>query len=356
MRRALATVIALAVALGAALPLATVAGGVEVVSPLTPDQRRARAKTSAWIVTWDRTRVITSLRSSQDRLGRISPYWFRLRQDGSRVENRDAGAMDREVLSIAQAGAIDIVPTVTNELDATRTAIVLATARTRTRHVTQLVNLAANARFTGIDVDYENVATVDRANFTSFIQELGRELRERDRTLTVSLPATLDAASTAYDLRAIGAAADEVRVLAYEYSPYCGGAGPIAPIDWVERVLRHVIETVPRRKVVLGVPLYGYDWPPTGCAVSRTWRDTTSIRLRRDGVLAWSVPWQSRRMRYTTGQGVRRIVWFEDSTSTTAKAKLVEELRIKGVSLWRIGGEDPRTWSALETVLGPART
>jgi spore germination protein len=60
-------------------------------------------------------------------------------------------------------------------------------------------------------------------------------------------------------------------------------------------------------------------------------------------------------MRYTTGQGVRRIVWFEDARSTTAKAKLVEELRLKGVSLWRIGGEDPATWSALETVLGPAR-
>jgi spore germination protein YaaH len=120
-------------------------------------------------------------------------------------------------------------------------------------------------------------------------------------------------------------------------------------------VLQHVIETVPRRKVVLGVPLYGYDWPPTGCAASRQWRDTTAIRLRRDGVLAWSTPWQSRRMRYTNGQGVRRIVWFEDARSTTAKAKLVEELRLKGVSLWRIGGEDPATWSALETVLGPAR-
>jgi spore germination protein YaaH len=356
MRRVVAVVLVLACALGATLTLAATAGAGEEAAPvLTPDQRRARAKTTAWIVTWDHDRVLASLRANPTRLGRISPYWFRLKADGTRVENRDARAMDRDVLAVASASDIDVVPTVTNEYDEVRVAAALATARTRARHVTQLVNLAANARFTGIDLDYENVAPADRQNFTSFVDALARALHARDRTLSVSVPPMTDSSISGYDLAAIGADADEVRVLAYDYSPYCGGAGPIAPIDWVRRVLEHTINSVPRRKVVLGVPLYGYDWPPSGCAISRTWRDTNSIRVRRSGALAWSVPWASRRMRYTTAGGQRRIAWYEDSRSTTAKAKLVEELRIRGVALWRIGGEDPRTWSALEAELGPAR-
>jgi spore germination protein YaaH len=359
MRRWLVAVVLVASTVAAASPLATSAAGAgaRASAPgreLTSDQRRARAKTIAWIVTWDHARVMASLTARADVIGEVTPYWFRVKDDGTRLENRD-GAMDREVLALASAHDMSVVPTVTNEFDATRVSAVLATARTRTRHVNQLTTLAANANFDGIELDYEGVTSADRPQFTQLVEALATSLHARNRTLAVTVPPATAATTSAYDYAAIGRAADEVRVLAYDYNDFCGGAGPIAPIDWVRRVVTFLEGEVPRRKLVLGTPLYGYDWPATGCATSRTWRDTTAIRSRRNGTLAWSVPFQTRRMVYTTAQHTRRVVWFEDYASTKAKASVAEEHRLRGVALWRIGGEDPRTWSALVAELGQPR-
>lgn len=331
---------------------------VSAASEAAAERQRARARTTAWIVTWDRTRVLASLRANRTRVGRISPFWFRLRHDGAQLQNR-AGAMDREVLQVAAEAGIAIVPTITNDFDPVRTTTMLRSEGSRARHVRQIVGLASRPAFAGIDLDYEQIATADRAKFTAFVEQLADALRARGRTLSVSVPAATSAAvglpgSAAIDYRAIGRAADEVRVLAYDFHTYCGGSGPIAPIDWVEDVVGYLKREVPRHKLVLGVPLYGYDWPPVGCAASRTWRDTTALRNRHQGELAWSRPWQTRRMRYTV-RGARRIAWFEDAASTSAKARLVEKHRLRGVALWRMGGEDPATWPQLQRTLGRVR-
>lgn len=329
------------------------------VGETAAERQRARARTTAWIVTWDRTRVLASLRANRTRVGRISPFWFRLRHDGAQLQNRP-GAMDREVLQVAAEAGIAVVPTITNDFDPVRTTTVLRSEGSRARHVRQIVGLASRPAFAGIDLDYEQVALADRVKFTAFVVELASALHARGRTLSVSVPAATSVTMglpgfAAVDYRTIGRAADEVRVLAYDYNTYCGGSGPIAPIDWVEDVVEYLKGEVPRRKLVLGVPLYGYDWPPNGCSTSRSWRDTIALRNRHQGELAWSRPWQTRRMRYTV-RGARRIVWFEDAASTAAKARLVERHRLRGVALWRMGGEDPATWPQLQRILGRPRT
>ena len=342
-----------------ALVLGVSASAPAASSDPAGDQRRARAKVEAWIVTWDKVRVLESLRANKDRIGQISPYWFELKEDGSAVVTRE-GAGDRDVLAIAREAGIRVVPTVTNDLDATRVSASLATAAARRRHVAQLVRIVNRPAYAGLDLDYEHLEPADREEFVAFVRSLAAALHARDKTLTVSVQPTTasdgqGSVARSLDYSAIGRVADEVRVLAYDRNWACGGSGPVAPIDWVEDVVKFVERRVPRRKIVLGVPLYGYDWPREGCAVSRTWRDVTRQRTLYDGRLAWSARWQARQMRY--GAGTRaRVVWFEDAAGTKAKAKLVEEHRLRGVALWRIGGEDPATWNTLLSVLGPART
>ncbi|MCW2921377.1 MAG: ydhD [Thermoleophilia bacterium] len=330
-----------------------------VETRLTASQLRARLRTTAWMPSWDLDRSRASLRDHQRLVGRLSPLWFELRADGRMVVRR-AGAFDPEVLSIVRARRIALVPTVTNDLDRARVHVLLASATTRRRHVDQLVALAVRSRFAGIGIDYEDVDPADRVVFTSLLQELGRRLRARGMVLAVDVPAATSSAAdavgeNAYDLAAIGAAADEVRVLAYDYSTPCSGSGPVAPITWVRQVVAHTVELVPRRKVVLGVPLYGYDWPRTGCADSRTWQDTDALRRDHAGTLGWSNPFQSRQLRYAV-DGARHLVWYEDARATAAKLRLAREEHLRGVALWRIGGEDPRTWAMLDQVLGAPAT
>jgi len=361
---ALTCLVALGVAVGASVPagnaaVAPLGGGVGAIAnePLTPAQTRARSRTTAWIVTWDQARVMASLRAHRRQIGTISPFWYELATNGRKVVTRD-GAGNRELLQIAAAEDMRVIPTVTNEFDAARVSAALRTAATRRRHIAQLVALAARPAFGGIDLDYEQVAVADRARFTAFVRDLGIALRARGKVLSISVPPLTandaGAAASALDLAAIGRAADEVRVLAYDYSFPCGGAGPISPIDWVDDVLAYTLQSMPARKVILGTSLYGYDWPVEGCGKSLTWTQIQAAKRAHSGRLGWSVRWQSRMMRYTAN-GTAHVVWFDDAASVAAKSKATERLLLRGIAFWRIGGEDPQVWTRSGAILGAQR-
>ena len=43
--------------------------------------------------------------------------------------------------------------------------------------------------------------------------------------------------------------------------------GPIAPTDWIEKVLDYAVTLVDRDKIQIGIPFYGYDWPSDGSTI-----------------------------------------------------------------------------------------
>src|SRR5205814_7245047 len=107
----------------------------------------------------------------------------------------------------------------------------------------------------------------DRAALSTFVQQLSTALHEQGKLLTLAIPAkdrdvTVGWAG-AYDYAALGAAADLVTIMAYEYSGPFSGPGSVAPYDWVDRVLAFAGSQIPAQKLVLGVAWYGYDWNTT---------------------------------------------------------------------------------------------
>ena len=198
----------------------------------------------------------------------------------------------------------------------------------------------------GIDLDYEQFAFADgretwaatRPNWVAFVTELADALHADGRTLTVSIPPVYDADETGdsgywvYDHGAIAEVRRRIRIMAYDYS--IAEPGPIAPLAWVEQAVEGAKKAVADdSKLVLGVPMYGYNWviatvgtcPPT--AEGRTGVTTRSVddliaRRRRDagprrGVGEWSFTYdlevtdgtttctQTREVHYVDADGAR---------------------------------------------------
>lgn len=63
-----------------------------------------------------------------------------------------------------------------------------------------------------------------------------------------------------YDYGGIDAAVDFVFIMAYDWHEKHSGPGPIAPIDEIRKTLDNAVQRMPRNKIILGVPRYGYDW------------------------------------------------------------------------------------------------
>ena len=118
-----------------------------------------------------------------------------------------------------------------------------------------------------------------------------------------------DQRNQAQDYAAIGRVADQVRVMAYDYHWSTSAPGPIAPVDWVRDVLDYSLTRIPADKIVLGVPLYGYDWVgDTGTPVS--WEQVYELAQEHQAAVQWDGASQSPWLTYTDAQGRQHEVWF----------------------------------------------
>jgi spore germination protein YaaH len=112
-------------------------------------------------------------------------------------------------------------------------------------------------------------------------------------------------------------------------------------------VLKLAVSEIPRDKIILGVPTYGYDWNGSQPARDVQWTEAEAIAQAHAAPVMWDPTAQSPWFAYTDSQGHPHTVWFEDARSLSAKLALAATYRVNGVAIWRLGGEDPAIWEQL---------
>lgn len=288
----------------------------------------------------------------------VSPVWYQPTDSGDLVfASNEADAQAARGGADPETSSGTLIPSVSNfrhgRWDGDLVASILADSDRRRRHVEALVEAANQPGVGGIDLDYESLPAETRSAFSGFLRELAAALGAEGRSLTVTVHAKTEEpgaspGSQAQDWRAIAAAADEVRVMAYDHSWSESEPGPVAPLPWVEEVLRFATQQMPAEKVFLGLATYGYDWPEGRPADDVAWADVREILAANDVDEAWdeeaAAPWFS----YADASGTQHTVWYENARSLQAKIDLARQYEVGGVFIWKAGGEDPAIWALLE--------
>ena len=209
-----------------------------------------------------------------------------------------------------------------------------------------LCDAAVADHLTGIDLDYESMQPADKDNFSLFVEAVANKLHRKHKLLTIALCAKDTepgdwSGSQSEDYARIGKAVDRARVMTYDQHEEGGSAGPIADLGWVKRVMDHAISLIPKRKLELGIPAYGYNWsPPKAYGV-----DWTQFSALPDSDKASRDPISNELVLPTKGGAA----WFCDSVSEAPKLDLASQLGIRGVYMWVMGSEDPKWWDVLKT-------
>ncbi len=316
---------------------------------------------SAWTAWWDQARGLQALQAHPGIASTVSPYWYVFAADGTLVPLPGANAPD--FLSTVREAGIPLLPTVTNAQPATNrkdsglAAAVLGDPARRERHLSALIQIARAGGYQGIDINYENMPESLRPAFSAFIVDLATALHAEGRVLAVTLqPKTAEPGgqngSRALDYAALGAAADLVRIMAYDYSWEASEPGPVAPMDWVEEVARYAASLIPSDRLQLGVALYGYEWHGRS-GISRMWDELMARALTRQAALRWDPTARAPWFEYLEGS-VHHVAWFENAESLAYKLQLVERFGLNGLAAWRLGGEDPGLWAMLAAAGGGA--
>lgn len=295
--------------------------------------------TSVWMAPWEAA-SIASVESNHERIAELNPVWYSIATDGSIAVNwngekpvRAAGVRLVPTIQNATAGAFD-----------SSFAERLADPAYRVEHARAIAALVRAKRFDGIDIDYERLPATSRADFSSFAAILASMLHADGKELSLTIhPKISDRQDWrgpgAQDWRFLGRVADSIKVMAYDYHYDSSEGGPLSPLDWLEGIATYADRTIKRRKVLIGLPWYGYDWrgtsaKPVSFDAARKLAEAEGASVQRD---ANGEPF----FRYAD-----HIVYYQDAESYARKVQQVirNHRSVAGIAHWHSGNEDPAVW------------
>lgn len=230
---------------------------------------------------------------------------------------------------------------------------VLEDVKLRTKLIDEIVINMKMYDYDGVEIDFEGISGVDRANFTLFLSDLKKKLDEESYPLWIAVPAktyddTKSSWSGGYDYVAIGKIVDRIMIMSYDEHWSGGPAGPVSSLPWFEKVAAYANKSIPKDKVLMGLPLYGYDWPEKGNARALLPVGIEKIVQQYGGQIEMDPISSTPYYRYTDQNGIKHVIWFDNNESLAKKVQVVQGYGFKGVGLWRLGYEKQDLWQVIQ--------
>ena len=229
--------------------------------------------------------------------------------------------------------------------------------------VKSTVDVMKQKGFTDLNIDLEYEGLPDSQttkNFTSLVSKLTQAVKKEIPDSRVSIDSFADAVikPRVLNVNAVGNLVDNVIIMAYDFHRLNSvNAGPVAPLfdpgqanyD-VSRSVTDYLKNVPAQKLILGVPIYGYEWPTEnsskGSFVIGSFRPAEissyhrSLQTAKDNNVSVNFDevtksaWFSY---YDKDSYSWRQVWFEDERSLGLKFDLVNQANLSGIGVWALG-------------------
>ncbi len=202
-----------------------------------------------------------------------------------------------------------------------------------------------NKGFVAVDIDFEYILREDRDTFTDFVRRVTEGLNEYGYQVFVDLAPKTSATQPGLlyegkDYGGLGAAANAVLLMTYEWGYAYGPPMAVAPVNQVRRVVEYALTEIPADKISLGIPNYGYDWTlpySVGGMRAKTIGNVEAVGIARDNnaIIEFDEEAQSPYFYYYK-DNIRHVVWYEDVRSLKAKFDLVNEYSLRGVGYWTV--------------------
>ena len=223
--------------------------------------------------------------------------------------------------------------------------IVTENAEMQNTLIANILVVVQEKGYAGVDVDFEYILPEDKEGYVKFVEHLQNVMAENGYSVSVALaPKTsADQKGLLYegmDYRRLGAAADTVFLMTYEWGYMYGPPMAVAPLNKVREVVEYAVTEIPREKIMMGIPNYGYDWElpyKRGETRAELIGNVEAVRIASENgaEIQYDEKVQSPYFTYWSG-GKQHEVWFEDVRSIRAKMELVREKGIRGFGYWNL--------------------
>ncbi len=230
--------------------------------------------------------------------------------------------------------------------------------------------------FTDLNIDIESVSLASdsaRQNFTILIKTIHDQLKLKNNSVTISIDVSPTALIKKYliDVPAISPYVDKIIFMTYDFhyqgsfvtgavSPV-NGAGESAEFD-VETSVKEALKILPPEKIILGVPLYGYEWetltdhphaatiPGTGIVASNKRIEDLISSCASCSAQFDPVSKESYIIYKDVDTKTFHQLFYPDKQSIQEKIKLMQKYHLGGLALWALGYEGDSILEPLKTI------
>ncbi len=288
----------------------------------------------------------------------VTPFSHHVTADGG-VTPLD----DDTILQVARDNKVATLMSVTNisgaNFDTQLIDNILNNNQLQTTLINNILDIIKRKGYYGVVVDFERISPENREKYNNFLRKLVAALHPNYIVATALAPKTYDVTTGswhgAHDYKSHGEIVDFVIIMTYEWGWSGGPPMAVAPINEVRKVINYAVSVIPPQKIMMGMPLYGYDWTlpymPGGEFAESIGNQEAIDRAGRYGaIIKYDEKAQSPYYNYVDQKGNEHVVWFEDARSVEAKYKLASEYNLRGVSYWVLAQPFPQNWQVLDNM------
>jgi spore germination protein len=288
----------------------------------------------------------TVLRKSLPYLTYLSIFNYGFTPEGDLIP-----ADDEELIALAQefgvAPVMVLAPmTAEGEFNSQIASDMFANEAGEDRLIENIVATMQAKGYRALDIDFEFILPADKDAFLSFITKTQARLSAEGLLTFVALAPKTSGEMTgllyeAHDYPTIGAVADDVLLMTYEWGYLYGPPMATAPLNNVRQVLEYGVSVIDPEKILMGIPNYAYDWPlpfvkgETQAEAISNQQAIERAALNNVAILFDELA-QAPYYYYTNEQGIEHVVWFDDVRSMNAKMGLIPEFGLNGAGVWQI--------------------
>ncbi len=300
-----------------------------------------------------------SLKKNATKIDILSPQAFTFDETGTLAADMPARVM--EVLE--KHTRIKLMPLIENEyFDLNVAHTVLITPVAQDKLIADMIKIGVQNKYWGYQLDMEHMNVEDRDLYSAFSEKMATALHAAGLKYSVAVSprhsdnqADYDAGSWqkwtgVFDYAALAKSADFVSVMVYDQAR---SVGPTSTLTWYGDVVNYSLKKIPKEKLSIGIPFYGWEWIPGGGKkiASHTYRYVTDQVKNKmvestffndvlgTGIMTYFVK--------VNGVKEKRVLWYENVRSFTLKYDIIKKYGLRGFSAWALGQEDARIWNTL---------
>jgi len=284
-------------------------------------------------------------------------FSYELNEDGTLTPLNE-----EDIINVAYENQVVPLMVITNiddgQFSTEVAAAVLGSEELQNRMLDEALAIMDEKGYLGLDFDLEYLGAELKDNYNNLMQRARTRLDERGYFLSSALAPKVEPGMTGllyegHDYEFHGEVADFVFLMTYEWGWTGGPPRAVAPINEVRRVIEYALTVMRSDKIMMGIPLYGYDWTlpyEEGVTRARAIDHQEAIELARtyNAAIEYDEVAQSPFFTYYDEEGQQHEVWFEDARSIQAKFDLVKEFELRGVYYWVLGWDFPQNWLLLQ--------